>query len=204
MARDGEASVLLATTDSVLMRSTGPDSASVGPAARRALLGKRVWLRVSPDGTVAPIGGDPLTSAQTALVTPQMPATFPREPVGVGHSWTRTMRIPIAGEPAKGEAASVLQATFHLDSLDAYGERAYLSMSGTLARDAGAAADADGTTLAMSGTVRGSITVDRRQGWISFARFVITTRSIVTPPAGLKARPMRLVTTITQEMRALR
>lgn len=200
--RDGTASTLMATTDSVTMSSTGPDSLTGPRDIRRALLGKRVYLRVDTDGGTQSIGGDPLGGAVNGLVSPRLPATFPREPIEVGHTWTRTLTIPVSGNAA-ASAASTLQATFRLDSLTRGRTVAWLSLHGTIVRDDRVAATRDGTMLATSGSVRGDIVVDREHGWIVDARFLVETRSVVTPPPGGSARPMRVRMTISQWFHAL-
>lgn len=200
--RDGTASILMATTDSVAMSSTGADSLTGPRDIRRALLGKRVYLRVDTNGGTQAIGGDPLGSSMSGLMTPQLPATFPREPIEVGHTWTRTLTVPVNGQ-APPSASSTLQATFRLDSLSRDASVAWLSLHGTIVRDDRVAATSDGTMLASSGNVRGDIVVDRERGWIVDARFTVETRSVVTPPPGGNAKPMRVRMTITQWFHAL-
>jgi hypothetical protein len=53
----------------------------------------------------------------------------------------------------------------------------------------------------MTGTVSGSVTVDRRRGWITDARTLITVRSLVFASKG--GSPIRVRTRITQWMRVL-
>jgi hypothetical protein len=58
-----------------------------------------------------------------------------------------------------------------------------------------------GPDMDMTGTVSGSVTVDRRRGWITDARTLITVRSLVFAAHG--GSPIRVRTRITQWMRVL-
>ena len=201
-ARDQTGTLMLATTDSVLLWTDGADSTSAAAEARRALHGKRVRLHVAPDGSTEVVSGDGYVSPELRTLFAQMPATLPREEVTVGSKWLRVMAIPMTKESAD-RGGGTLKATFRFDSLSRNGEWAYLSMSGTLTRSPAAATERQGTTLAMSGSVLGSMIVDRRRGWITDARATFTVRSLMTPPTGSTARPLRFRMKVTQWMRAV-
>jgi hypothetical protein len=111
--REREGSVLLAFTDSVAASSTGADSVAVAIETRRALQGKRVRLRIAPDGATELVGGEAAGNAELNALFAQMPATLPSSPVAVGQSWSRTMIAPI-GTAAPGNGGGKLKATFRL------------------------------------------------------------------------------------------
>jgi hypothetical protein len=200
--RDGTTTTVVAHTDSVVLKSSEPDSASAAQEARRALVGRSVRLRVSTDGATDVIGGAAGLEPELQALFAQMPATLPKEEITVGRSWSRVMTIPLAGDPG-GRRAGSLTAKFRLDSLTHNGDLAFLSINGTLARSGAQASEHDGTTLATSGAVTGMLIVDRRRGWITDARFSFTVRSLMTPPPGTDARPMRFRMKVSQWMRVV-
>ena len=115
--RDRDATILLTSTDSVEAASTGADSTVIANETRRALQGKRVRLRIAPDGATEIVGKDSGGAPGLSAIFSQMPATLPGTAVAVGESWSRVMVAPI--DPAlttKGEGGK-LKATFRLDSL---------------------------------------------------------------------------------------
>jgi hypothetical protein len=197
--RDRDASVVLASTDSVAASSTGADSQTVGTDTRRAMQGKQVRLRISPDGATELAGGDVAGNAELNALFAQMPATLPSYPVTVGQSWSRTMVAPMG--PATPTSGGKLEATLRLDSLSRNGDRAYVSLVGTLSRPPSAK---DGwMTLTMSGSVTGSLVIDRRLRWISDARMTYTVRSTVSPTSGSTSAAMRFRMKVTQWVRAI-
>lgn len=196
--RDRDATVVLASTDSVAASSTGADSQTVGEETRRALLGKRVRLRIAPDGATELVGGDVAASPELSALFAQMPATLPNTPVAVGQTWSRVMLAPIGAGGAKG---GKLQATFKLDSLSKNGGLAFVSLVGTLNRPP---SSKDGwATLTMSGSMNGGLVIDRRRGWISDARMNYMVRSTVAPTAGNMAAAMRFRMKVTQWVRTV-
>jgi hypothetical protein len=197
--RDRDATVLLASTDSVAASSSGADSLTVATETRRMLQGKRVRLRVAPDGATEIIGGDGGASAELNALFSQMPATLPNTPVAVGQAWSRTMLAPLgaAGTSAGGK----LQATFKLDSLSRNGDVAYVSLNGMLTRPP---SSKDGwATLSMTGSMNGSLVIDRRRGWITDARMTYVVRSTVAPSAGSSADAMRFRMKVSQWVRVI-
>jgi len=197
--RDRDASVVLASTDSVAASSTGADSQAVVTETRRALQGKQVRLRISPDGATELADGDVAGNADLNALFAQMPATLPRTSVAVGQSWSRTMVAPMSAPAPTG--GGKLEATFRLDSLSRSGDKAYVSLVGTLSRPPSAK---DGwATLTMSGSVNGSLVIDRRLRWISDARMTYTVRSTVSPTSGSTSAAMRFRMKVTQWVRAI-
>lgn len=196
--RDHDATVVLAYTDSVAASSSGADSAIVGAETRRALQGKRVRLRIAPDGSTEIVDRDPGDRSLNALFS-QMPATLPSGAIEVGQRWSQAMVAPLADATAGG---ATLTATFRLDSLSRSRETAYLSVVGALRRSPHASPPV-GPTLTMSGSVTGGLVIDRRLGWITEARMTYVVRSAVTPPAGSGTGVVRVRMKITQWMRAV-
>ena len=197
--RDRDATIVLASADSVVASSTGPELPMISADALRALQGKRVRLRIEPDGATEVVGGD--RGAELNAVFSQMPATLPQTPVSVGQSWSRVMEAPLAGPPAVGTVGS-LHVRFRLDSLSSSRESAHVSLQGTLSPP-GSSRDSLGT-LTISGTMDGAIVIDRRRGWITDARMTYLVRSVLTPPAGSNAAALRFRMKVTQRMRAER
>jgi hypothetical protein len=198
--RDRDASILLTSTDSVAASSSGADSLVVATETPRAMQGKRVRLRIAPDGATEVVDGETGGSSELNALFAQMPATLPNTPIGVGQSWSRVMLAPLgAAQAAKG--GGKLQATFRLDSLSQNGDRAYVSLTGILSRPPSAK---DGwATLTMSGSMTGGLVIDRRRGWISDARMTYIVRSVVTPNTGSTADAMRFHMKVTQWVRVL-
>jgi hypothetical protein len=187
-ATDLDGADVTAITDSVRLTNS---AAPRGPfeAAARAAEGRRVRLHVAPDGATK-VAEDayalPLRNAMT-----QMPATLPRDPVEIGQSWVRTMEIPVAGPGDPGGSAA-LSGTFRLDSVSRGGDIAYVSLTGRLARSTnvpyGANRSATGTggsgkqrsaVLSTSGSITGSMVIDRTRGWITDVRTSVISRSLL-------------------------
>lgn len=201
LAADSAGARVLTLTDSVVV--TGPDSASNGALeqSRRALEGSRVEMRVLPDGSSEIVTEASALTNQLRALMAQMPSTLPPKPVQVGERWSRVVTVPVQGQGGVARMAS-LKTTFRFDSLSRNREVAHISLVGELSR-AGEDSTTAGASPEMTGTIRGGMTVDRKRGWMTDSRAVITLRSFIPPPAGSQAQPMRFDLTITQRMRAL-
>lgn len=197
--RDQDATVLLTSTDSVAASSSGADSLAVATQTRQALQGKRVRLRIEPDGATEIMGNDAAGNAELNALFSQMPATLPRVPMTVGQSWSRTMVAPIGTTATKG--GGKVQATFRLDSLSRNGDWAYVSLVGTLNRPP--SSKGGWATLTMQGSMTGGLVIDRRRGWISDARMTYLVRSTVAPTSGSTAAAMRFRMKVTQWVRTV-
>jgi hypothetical protein len=189
-------------TDSVAM--TPASAASLADLRRRTMQAKRVWVRVSTDGAME-IVDDADPNSELRHIFGEMPAMLARVPIAVGEKWTREMQIPLSGDPGTlGE----VRATFRLDSLGRNGDIAYISMHGTMSRINTPAASAPGAGYATSGTLAGTIQIDRRLGWITDSKSSIIVRStIAANPAqsgAPRGAPMQVRTKITQWIRAMR
>lgn len=197
---DSLATTVLAVTDSVSITTTSNAGAAPLEQARRRLEGRRIRLRVSPDGLTEVLPDPGSDDAELRSLFSQMPATLPKHAVAVGESWKRTMVMPIPGQSAKG--GGTVRAVFRLDSLTRGGDMAWITMRGSLARDS-APEMAPGVKFSMSGSVAGSMIVDRRRGWVTSSRATITVRSTMIPPATSASEPMRFRMKVSQWLRSV-
>ena len=197
---DSVGSTVTALTDSVRITSSAAFASSGVLRGAQAMQGTSLRFRVATDGAThmsAPKGfADPGVGALFS----QLPATLPAEALAPGASWTRVVEIPLPATP-DGRATATLNATFVFDSLSRSGEFAHLSVRGRLMR-AGALPGGAGGHVQTSGDVSGKILLDRRRGWISDARTVVTLRSLVSTRDN-KSPPVRVRVKITQWMRVL-
>ena len=192
--------LILAVTDSVDVSSTDEHARALGREVVRQLEGRQMRLRLSPDGTVGVAEKSIEVPKEVREMVSVMPASFPRDPVAVGDTWAREM--PIAPAPTLGvPVAGVVRATFRLDSVIHGGNVAYVSMQGTMEQQPAPTSPAPS---ALSGSVNGSMVIDRRRGWLSESRFLVQLRTTV---AGRKvagaasAAPMQFRVKVTQHMR---
>lgn len=186
--------MILAITDSVDVSSTDARATPLAKATQAQLEGRQMRLRLSPDGTVGVAGGQTKVPQEVTDLVAGMPASFPRGSVAIGDTWLREMPIPPSaslGVPLGG----VVKAAFRLDSVPGDGDLAYLSLRGTVSQS-GAPAASDKNAL--TGSVSGSMIVDRRRGWLSESRFLVQMRATVAPSEGA---PMQFRMKITQHMR---
>lgn len=190
----GSATDLISVTDSV--RLFPPSAASLPPLrdAKRALEGRTVRLQIAQDGEMTVAGGA-RGAGTSAGVGTDMPAVLPTEPVAVGELWTRDITVPLSA--TERETARV-HTTLRLDSLSRDGGIAYLSLKGDVTHD-----HAQHSTVMrgnVTGTLTGTIEIDRRMGWITNSRTILAIMSVVKsdgrPPVHLRVR-------ITQSLHAL-
>ncbi|MGI8510568.1 MAG: DUF6263 family protein [Gemmatimonadaceae bacterium] len=194
LRRVGTATDLLSVTDSV--RVLPPNAASLPPLrdAKRALEGRTVHLQIAQDGEISVAGGA-RGAGTSAGVGTDVPAVLPTQPVAVGESWTRNIVVPLSA--TERETARV-HTTLRLDSLSRDGGVAYLSLNGDVTHDhAQHSAVMRGN---VTGTLVGTIEIDRRMGWITNSQTVLAIMSVVKsdgrPPVHLRVR-------VTQSLHAL-
>lgn len=189
-------------TDSVTMNPSS--AASLADFRRRALKSKSSMIRVSTDGAVEVMDQDD-ASGELRHLFGEMPAMLSRSVVAIGEKWTREMRIPLSGDPG---AMGSVRATFQLDSLSRTGDIAFISMKGSLSRVNLPGAVTPAAGYETSGTLSGTIQIDRRLGWITDSRSTIQVKSSIaafSAPKGQAQRgPMLVRTRITQWIRAMR
>ncbi|MGH7662972.1 MAG: hypothetical protein ACRENI_01545 [Gemmatimonadaceae bacterium] len=207
LSSDTGATTVLSITDSVTMTTTASDSASLGAQAREMLQGKRVRLRVAPDGSARTLSETGGGGIRAGPFIERMPATLPAEPVPVGGTWQRAMEVPLAGQPGGasvgGAGISTLRATFRLDSLSQGGRLAYISMRGDVARSDTLTRAPDEFRLSMRGVITGDMIVDRRRGWLTFSQTHMTVQSRLVPPETSGGAPMLFEMRMTQRMRTM-
>lgn len=196
LSRSARGTEMLSVTDSVSVQPAAAGESPVFAEVKRALDGKRVRLAVAPDGAIS-VGNAAAGPALSAALG-QTPPMLPDAPVSPGDSWTRAMQVPVG--TADGAVADV-RAVFRFDSLGSKGDVAYLSLRGTLAHGQGNAHTPDPHTDVVSGTVNGTIELDRRLEWITGSRTVLDLTADV-PAAGRQA-PSRVRMKITQSLRAV-
>jgi hypothetical protein len=182
-------------TDSV---NITPDIVTTIPlfaSIRRALNGREVHLRIAENGALQILGNPTSTSAGT--VSMAMPPLLPDQPVTVGQTWVRELPVPISGAQTSG---GMVHATFHLDSLSADQNIAYISMKGTLAHPPPTKGDKSAMP-AMTGTLVGTMQIDRRLEWMTDSRATITFNSLVR--LSRDTAPVWVRMKVTQWLRAV-
>lgn len=198
---DLNGSTIVSHTDSVRVNAE-PNSASAAVLAwAAASAGRAVRFRIAPNGSAAVPSARGGTMPTGPLAT-QMPATLPPGPIAPGATWNSTLRVPLAGSLEPG-ATATLVAAFVFDSLSRSGELAFLSLHGRVMKGPDdAAGERTGSIVETSGTVVGTVTLDRRRGWITDARTTFTLQSLVTP-ADRSRPPAKVRMTISQWLRAM-
>jgi hypothetical protein len=146
------------------------------------------------------VEADPDIPRNLQSVFSQLPATFPRHQVSVGSTWKQRIPIPDAGQ---SQIAGTLEAVFRLDSLTQRGKRAHISMRGTLTRDSTASTIPSGARMTMTGTVTGSMILDRARGWVTDASTEMSVHSHIEPPAGSPLQPVKMQMRLLQRLRTM-
>jgi hypothetical protein len=189
---------VLTLVDSADVESSDAHGAAMSAQAERALRGQRLVIQLAEDGSVesARDARGVAVPRDVAEAMAAMPAVFPRRPVAVGERWQREMPLPAAG-PFGGSGNAQVRAEFRLDSLGKNGDLAFVSMQGRIA------SDSVQRGMELSGTMSGTMQVDRARGWMTDSQFTLLIRSVVTPPAGVGMQPMKFVTKVTQRLRTM-
>jgi hypothetical protein len=196
---DERGATVTTITDSVSLAGLGMGAVLPPEAERRAIQGTRVQLRIAPDGSASVLESPGELPQDMRAVVSGMPSTLPDRPVAVGATWRKNTAIPVAGQAA-GSPAAMLRATYRLDSLSADGDIAYISMRGTLTRDSTAHPLPQGLRITSTGTITGTMRIDRRRGWWADSHATIELRSTLTPTTEDSGPPTRIQTKITQRM----
>jgi hypothetical protein len=189
---DRDGALVTAVTDSIRTAMSHDGGKSPAPARVKTGIDNEIDMRVATDGGAEVIDTD--ASDELRAIFGQMPAVLSRKPVSPGDTWKRQMRIPLAGESG---ATGLVTATFELDSIARNGDIAYISMRGVLAHD-----HRDGSLSELSGSLKGTMQLDRRLAWITDTRATIDATSRVQPPEG--GAPMVVHTRVTQQLKAYR
>ncbi len=186
-AVDSLGAEITSLVESVTVRATGgrEESRRARIASGMALQGRTLHMKLAPDGELKvledPSAQGTGTIATLAALVDRVPAALPVLAVREHEKWTRHMVL--AGAPGDG-----IDAEFTLDSLTRYGDLAWVSVKGVM-RDAGADAGA---------SVVGWVLLDRRRGWITRSRMVMTMRAVTGAQGALP--PMRFVMRVEQRV----
>ncbi len=184
---DSLGAVITSQVESVTVRATGgkDESRRARVASGLALQGRTLRMKLAPDGELMVLDDGMANTAATiatlAALVDRVPAALPVLPVREHESWTRHMVL--AGAPGDG-----IDAQFTLDSLTRFGDFAWVSVRGVM-RDAGADAGA---------SVIGWVLLDRRRGWITKSRMVMTMRAVTGALGSMP--PMRFVMRVEQRV----
>ena len=189
---------VMTIVDSATMTSTDAHAAAQTAAAERALEGQQWVLQLGSDGTVesARDKRGALVSRDMAEALSAMPAVFPRRAMAVGQTWTREMPLP-SGGALGARGSGHVRAVFKLDSLSKGGTNAFISMRGDILPDS------TQQGVALSGSITGTMELDRARGWMTESIFQIVLTSMIAPPSASGFAPMKFVTHVTQRLRTL-
>ena len=178
-----DATEILAITDSVM---TSPGAGR--PKLKQPTPKSPVEIRISTDGGVE-LGAGP-ASDEVRTLFGQMPATLSRKAVAVGEKWIHEMRVPMPDEPG---ARALVRTTLQLDSLGKNGQIAYISMHGVLSHD-----HSDGSTSETTGSLAGTMQLDRRLAWITDTHATIDVWTVITNISS--GKPMDVHTRVVQSL----
>ncbi len=198
---DADGATIVSTTDSLRVNSPPHSASSAVLAWAAGAANRAVRFRVAPNGSAYVPTGRGRAIPSTLQST--MPATLPSRPITPGTEWTSVIQVPLASSvDPKGTAT--LSATFTFDSLSKSGELAFISVRGRLMKENSDPSPPTGgrSHVETSGTVTGTVLLDRRRGWITDARTTFSLLSLVTP-ADQSKPPMRVKMTISQWLRAM-
>ncbi|HEX5409421.1 MAG TPA: hypothetical protein VFW89_06600 [Gemmatimonadaceae bacterium] len=196
--RDDDGTEIAMIVDSVAL---GGMNAGVNlEQLRRAAQGRRVNLRITPDGAITVLQRSASDMPDLGALVSALQSTLPAAPVAPGASWRRAMAVPVAGA-SDAEHVAMLSAVYRLDSLSADSSQAWISMHGTISRSAPAAAG-QSARVESTGEVTGGMQIDRALGWWVESHATITLTTTLTPGIPGTSRPARVETRITEEMRA--
>ena len=195
---DVEGATVTALTDSVRLTSSGSKESEPMLGWARAMQGQRFRFRVARDGTTSLAAGESSNASKLGAFLAQLPATLPKDAILPGATWTRTMEIPLS-TPAERRGTATMSATFRFDSLSRAGDLAFLSVKGRLTRSASYERGSSAPASDMGGTMSGAVIVDRRRGWITDARALVSVRSLIY--GARNATPIKVRMRITQWMR---
>lgn len=199
LERVAGATHVLTITDSARIVTTDPHAGDAAARAERAMAGRTMRLRVASDGTARLLGqgGD----RDLSTVVSAMPAALPHQPVAVGEKWRREMPLPSAD--GVGPAEGVIRAVFRLDSLTERGAVAWISVKGELSREPAPAFGGRVAAADLTGTLAGTLVLDRKRGWLDESSFALDVHTVVAPPAGDGTPPLRVHTRVRQQMKAV-
>ncbi|MDQ3699122.1 MAG: hypothetical protein M3373_14050 [Gemmatimonadota bacterium] len=192
-----DVTTLLLLLDSVAITGTGARLPS--EEERRAIQGRRLQVRITAQGAVTLLDPPDVSGSIAGQPFTRIPAMLPDGAVAVGEQWARSLAIPLAGAQ-EGKEALRVRAVFRLDSLVRNSELAFVSIRGTVLGDT-TRDQAPGTKRFVSGSMHGTLVVDRRRGWIADSFTTIFVRSDMSAAATPGGPPLRVDVRVTQRMR---
>ena len=196
---DATGCTVAAITDSVALLSVDAQALAPSEAARKAMQGRRIQLRVRPDGSTLVLTAPKDLEPELGAFVQAWPTVLPSKPVAVGGTWESAVPVPVGGDGGSQHGAR-LKVRYRLDSLADNAGLAYLSLNGVVVRDSLDAPVTGGKRLGAHGDVNGVLALDRARGWWRDSRLTIVIRSTVTPPPGSDSPPVHLQTRITQHL----
>lgn len=179
-----DATDLLAITDSVITSPGAGQTRKKQPVPRNP-----VEIRITSDGSVEVGAGQ--ASDEVREMFGQMPATLSRKPLAIGEKWIHEMKVPLPEEPG---ATGLVRTTLQLDSVSKGGSVAYISMHGVLSHD-----HSDGSNSDTSGSLTGTMQLDRRLAWITDTHATIDVWTLVRNSAS--GKPMDVHTRVVQTLK---
>jgi hypothetical protein len=197
-SQNSAGTVVLAITDSAVVRSNDDRMTLASLATAQRLRGQKTRVRVAPDGGITVL--DDASGATRTLVeaVALMPATFPRTRVSVDDRWTRALAVPSGTSALGAPITGTVEAAFRFDSTARDGALAYVSVRGQLGR---VGARKPGSSVVESGTIEGTLVVDRARGWLTESTVTVDARSSLVPVPGLSGPEKRFVVHVTQRVR---
>jgi hypothetical protein len=195
---DEKGAVILAIVDSIRMRTTGSIGASPFPGVDRSMQHLRVRLRVMADGSSQIIEGITQLDPELRDVFGSMPSVLPLVAVRPGDTWTRALPLPAEGGPVNAPSSGTLRASFRLDSLSDSGDRAWISLTGQLVPGRPAESGSGAPVTRMTGTLSGTLVLDRRRGWLDRSEAIVEIESLVETPGA--AVPLLVRVRVVQRM----
>ena len=196
--RDEDGTQLTMVVDSVALR--GMNVGMNLEQLRRAAQGRRVKLRITPDGAITVLQGTTSDMPDLGALVLALQSTLPGTPVAPGASWRRAMAVPVAGA-SDAEHVAMLSAIYRLDSLSVDSSQAWISMHGTISRSA-PSSGGQSARVESTGEVTGGMQLDRALGWWVESHATITLTTTLTPGIPGTSHPVRVDTRITEQMRA--
>jgi hypothetical protein len=190
----------MAVATSVPRTTAGRTTPTPTPPAggHPALEGTSVLLHIAPDGAVTVLDSTDRVGRTLRQVVADLPVTFPRQPVRVGSSWVRTMKVPAGADYGAGQ----IRLEFRLDSVTPSLDSAFVSVRGPLGKEHNEAV-VGGATVTTRGILTGTMVIDRRRGWLTDWHALISVQSVMHPPKGSDAEAGRMHMTLMQWLRAV-
>ena len=185
---DAKGTTILAIIDSVGVATSGTQGLAPFPGVNPGMQRTRLRLMVMPDGSSRVIEGLQQLEVGLQGVLGEMPAVLPPGPIAPGESWVKELALPAIGSAASTSATGRLLATFRLDSLTQGGERAWISVQGRVEP----AANTTPGTGQLSGTLSGTMQLDRRRAWVADWRAVVNIESAFSVSAGAPPQVVRV------------